>query len=150
MNTINDLIEVLDMINNLEKDNKKNSSKEINDVINHLIDEYNKNNLDNYQIDYVYLDKKLSNKIKKNFIKNLGKYQKIKNTDDVLKNNQQCSICREKFQEGEYKRILPHCFHIYHKKCIDNWLKNDENRSCPLCRKSFEDLYKKCEKKMLE
>ena len=150
MNNVNDLIEVLDIINNLEKDNDKSSSKEINDVIKHLIDEYNNNNVDNYHIEYVYLDKKLNKKIQKNFIKKLGKYHKIKNTDDILKNNKTCSICKEKFQEGEYKRILPYCCHIYHKKCIDNWLKRDNNRSCPLCRKSFEDLYNKCEKKILE
>lgn len=33
-----------------------------------------------------------------------------------------CSICMETFSFGEMLRRLS-CFHLYHKKCIDTWLK---------------------------
>jgi hypothetical protein len=56
-------------------------------------------------------------------------YKKIKIGDELI--NEQCSICLEKFQEGEYKREL-NCSHTYHKKCIDKWIKHEFN--CPECR----------------
>ncbi|XP_034161945.1 uncharacterized protein si:ch211-59o9.10 isoform X1 [Pangasianodon hypophthalmus] len=42
-----------------------------------------------------------------------------------------CQICFSDYKKGEKLRILP-CFHDYHVKCIDRWLK--ENATCPICR----------------
>lgn len=42
-----------------------------------------------------------------------------------------CQICFSDYNKGEKLRMLP-CFHDYHVKCIDRWLK--ENASCPICR----------------
>ncbi|XP_066506058.1 uncharacterized protein si:ch211-59o9.10 [Hoplias malabaricus] len=42
-----------------------------------------------------------------------------------------CQICFCDYKEGEKLRILP-CFHDYHTKCIDRWLK--ESSTCPICR----------------
>lgn len=42
-----------------------------------------------------------------------------------------CQICMEDFQDGEELRTLP-CFHPYHAKCVDQWLK--VNSICPTCR----------------
>ena len=39
----------------------------------------------------------------------------------------------EDYKENEYKREIK-CKHIYHKKCVDKWLKQDY--SCPMCRSS--------------
>lgn len=55
--------------------------------------------------------------------------QLIKKDDKIL--NEQCSICHEKYIRGEYKRTLK-CGHVYHRKCIDVWLKT--NVTCPCCR----------------
>ena len=55
---------------------------------------------------------------------------KIKSNDDIL--NTSCLICMENYKENEYKRILPLCNHVYHKKCIDKWLKT--TATCPVCR----------------
>lgn len=43
-----------------------------------------------------------------------------------------CSICHEKLDSDTTKT---NCNHIYHKNCLDIWLKN--NNSCPLCRNSL-------------
>ena len=67
-------------------------------------------------------------------IKSLPPYKLIRETDDIIKNNNSCSICLEKFEAGKYKRVLP-CGHTFHKKCIDKWLK--KKLICPICRKTF-------------
>lgn len=45
-----------------------------------------------------------------------------------------CSICLGDYKEGEWLRVLPDCDHLFHRKCIDMWLRM--NSSCPLCRNS--------------
>ena len=48
-----------------------------------------------------------------------------------------CSICCNSFNHGEYFRTLPICNHVYHKKCIDKWFTKDKNNMrCPICRTS--------------
>lgn len=69
-------------------------------------------------------------KIKRNKLKNLGKYQKIKQNET----NKQCSICLDNFHKGKYKRKMPNCNHEFHKTCIDNWLYQDQHYRCPICR----------------
>ena len=73
---------------------------------------------------------------RKNKIKQIGPYKKIKENDVLL--NNQCPICIENFCCGEYQRTL-NCSHSFHKKCIDKWFKKDKN-DCPMCRaKIIED-----------
>lgn len=48
-----------------------------------------------------------------------------------------CQICFCDYSEGEELRMLP-CFHDYHVKCIDRWLK--DNSTCPICRANLVDL----------
>ena len=45
-----------------------------------------------------------------------------------------CSICLDNFKEGEKISILK-CSHIFHDKCIGDWL--DTQFTCPLCRLSL-------------
>lgn len=49
-------------------------------------------------------------------------------TDD---DGRRCQICIEDFEEGDELRTLP-CFHLFHAKCVDQWLK--VNSVCPQCR----------------
>ncbi|XP_041367178.1 uncharacterized protein LOC121381866 [Gigantopelta aegis] len=42
-----------------------------------------------------------------------------------------CLICMCEYKEGECQRIL-NCFHEFHAKCIDKWLKS--SATCPVCR----------------
>lgn len=50
--------------------------------------------------------------------------------------NTQCQICFCDYSDGEKLRMLP-CFHDYHVKCIDRWLK--DNTTCPICRANLAD-----------
>lgn len=45
-----------------------------------------------------------------------------------------CVVCLMKFHGGEEIRSLP-CDHLFHKNCVDKWLLDYENMTCPLCRR---------------
>lgn len=45
-----------------------------------------------------------------------------------------CSICLDQFEPLRSRVLLLDCKHIYHEKCLTNWLVNFR-RSCPLCNK---------------
>ena len=61
--------------------------------------------------------------------------------DDLLRPSRQplgpqqqtCSICLERYEEGETVRTIP-CFHTFHAKCIDPWLATKS--LCPVCKHS--------------
>lgn len=42
-----------------------------------------------------------------------------------------CAVCLEAFVAGDQQRTLP-CFHIFHARCVDNWLST--STFCPTCR----------------
>jgi hypothetical protein len=67
----------------------------------------------------------------------LPKYRLIKKEDKLIQNNEVCAICLNNYKTNEYKRELNKCNHIFHKKCIDKWFKNSDNKSCPLCRINY-------------
>lgn len=46
-----------------------------------------------------------------------------------------CPVCLEEFKDKEDIIELP-CQHLFHKKCIGEWLK--QNHSCPTCRKKLD------------
>mmetsp|Transcript_15362 Transcript_15362/g.28694 ORF Transcript_15362/g.28694 Transcript_15362/m.28694 type:complete len:206 (+) Transcript_15362:32-649(+) len=48
-----------------------------------------------------------------------------------------CSICLEDFIVNEDARRLP-CLHLFHKGCVDTWLKNF-NSNCPICKTSIKN-----------
>jgi hypothetical protein len=51
-------------------------------------------------------------------------------TDTISNNLITCSICLLELKKND--KTLD-CKHIFHKKCIDEWISN--NNTCPLCRK---------------
>ncbi|KAG8377352.1 hypothetical protein BUALT_Bualt08G0024200 [Buddleja alternifolia] len=45
-----------------------------------------------------------------------------------------CTICLSEIPDGEEGRELK-CKHIFHRKCLDQWLRHDGAATCPLCRR---------------
>ncbi|KAM3188923.1 hypothetical protein ACQJBY_067710 [Aegilops geniculata] len=45
-----------------------------------------------------------------------------------------CAICLEEFQQGQACSEVPACRHVFHRYCIDAWMKS--KTTCPLCRRS--------------
>lgn len=60
-----------------------------------------------------------------------------KKKDEALRrkrDDQECAVCLNEFEEDEKIRLIPFCGHFFHVDCIDVWLQN--NASCPVCRTS--------------
>ena len=59
---------------------------------------------------------------------------KLPETQDVSKldpEKRNCIICLEDFKNKDKALILP-CIHLFHKNCINNWLK--KQNTCPICK----------------
>lgn len=52
--------------------------------------------------------------------------------DTAREGSSTCSICINEFKQGDRLKVLPHCHHIFHSKCILHWLTDCKN-CCPLC-----------------
>ena len=47
--------------------------------------------------------------------------------------NAECAICMLDYQIGEKQRKL-RCNHVFHRACINIWIVQRSNQTCPLCR----------------
>ena len=65
--------------------------------------------------------------------KHIQKYESRKET--------KCSICLEEFKGPDIIKAFYKCEHIFHKKCLLDWLKN--KNKCPLCNHDLSDDIKK-------
>ena len=76
--------------------------------------------------------------IDRNIIKSLQEKYKIKinyneyfNIKKIKKENQFCCICLQEYKIEE-NIVEMSCNHLFHYKCIQEWLNN--NPTCPICR----------------
>ncbi|GJU85523.1 RING-H2 finger protein ATL70-like protein [Tanacetum coccineum] len=51
---------------------------------------------------------------------------------DIDTNGSGCSICLADYKADDVIRLLPKCGHLFHRECIDTWLK--VHTTCPVCR----------------
>lgn len=133
----NKLKNILKNIELLEYDNKNYNPKSTNKIILSLIND-NKSD-DNLSIELYSPTKKSI----KEFLVQLGNYKKVHKNDL----DKSCSICLEKYKQKEFKRILPNCKHSFHKKCIDKWFYINNNKYCPICYYSYNNLLNNCKNK---
>jgi hypothetical protein len=81
-----------------------------------------------YQSSIKYLSKEEFNSL--NCIK-FGNCDVLFDNTTIEKQNK-CPICIKKFMKNS-KVIVLNCKHIYHYKCLSQWLLNSSNK-CPLCK----------------
>ncbi|GAB5361085.1 hypothetical protein AAMO2058_000684300 [Amorphochlora amoebiformis] len=64
---------------------------------------------------------------------NTKRSSKISKEENKGKNSEkeECSICLSEYEQGEATRRLP-CLHMFHKECVDLWLR--DKAECPCCR----------------
>lgn len=63
-----------------------------------------------------------------------------KKGNDAEEKELECNICMHNILHGQMARELP-CGHIFHKKCIDRWFKDE--CYCPLDKLNIRELLKK-------
>ena len=44
-----------------------------------------------------------------------------------------CAICLEDYADQDTCRVLPHCGHVFHLVCCDEWLSQRREPACPMC-----------------
>jgi len=136
-----ELIQTIDT-DNLSGDYTKILESVCNTLYNFLMNQ-NLNDIlefsNNANMTITYKIKKFDLK-KKEKLKYLKKYRRIKINDPLINDHTKCDICLNTYQIGEYKRILHYCNHVFHRKCIDKWLYMSKNMECPLCRTSYCEL----------
>lgn len=67
-------------------------------------------------------------------------FNEIKNKSLKVKNQEKCVICLNNYKNDDMVSYLNNCNHLFHKKCIDKWLK-EYNNKCPICRKMSDKKY---------
>ncbi|CAN8245458.1 unnamed protein product [Cochlearia groenlandica] len=48
-----------------------------------------------------------------------------------------CAVCLYDFESEDEIRRLTNCRHIFHRKCLDRWMMDFNQMTCPLCRTQF-------------
>ena len=63
-------------------------------------------------------------------------------TEEIKKKykNEKCSICLDEFS-GDIS--ISKCHHIFHYKCISNYIDNTGKKDCPICRSNLQTGEKK-------
>ncbi|CAN6349390.1 unnamed protein product [Urochloa humidicola] len=52
--------------------------------------------------------------------------------EEAAGEERECAVCLGAMAEGEAARLLPLCMHVFHRGCVDVWLR--ERSTCPVCR----------------
>jgi hypothetical protein len=70
-------------------------------------------------------------------------------TSNNEKGNTTCSICLERFQEGDLIISGGLCSHAYHRECVMSWVQARDD--CPMCRQPMFDeaIYQAVEEQII-
>ncbi|RID44591.1 hypothetical protein BRARA_I01375 [Brassica rapa] len=61
----------------------------------------------------------------------------VRFSDLNLPESECCAVCLYDFENHDEIRRLTNCRHIFHKGCLDRWMMDYNQITCPLCRTQF-------------
>ena len=111
--------------NNHQNNSNNNSIIENENFYDNLDENENNNNLSEFE----RKKRQLILEMDEYQYKHIIKYNSRKETE--------CSICLGEFIGTDIIKAFNKCEHIFHKKCLLDWLKN--HNYCPLCKHDLED-----------
>ena len=118
----------LDVYKFIQKINKSKIDKKSLNIVKDLVLDLSKSDENDIIIDIVNLE---------NINRNFFKENKMENKF----NEKFCSICQQHIKKGEHKSQLCDCKHIFHKKCLNKYLKIKKiDFECPVCRHSYKNI----------
>ena len=144
-NQINDIDYINDILANDFEEQEMNNSFEddilyddkfqeqmaINAVDQQIIDELYPNPDSMSYEQLLQLEDNMGNVNKGLSKKQFDKLPFVKYDKNKYSENYQCIICMEEYEKNENVKLLP-CGHIFHDKCIKEWLM--KQKSCPFCK----------------
>ncbi|MCL7038180.1 hypothetical protein MKW94_024674 [Papaver nudicaule] len=89
--------------------------------------------LEEFQPDFDTDDESYNNGIRRNPVSSL-EISKLNKTEYAGESGEPCMICIEEFCQ-KVEVIILGCRHVFHSGCLLRWM--EENRTCPLCRRSI-------------
>ena len=120
----------LDVYKFIEKINKLNIDKKSLNIVKDLVLDLSQDESNDIVLDIVNIE---------NINRNFFKSNKPKDSGCKF-----CTICQEDIKKGEHKTQLCECKHIFHKKCLNKYLKIQKmNFECPVCRHSYKKMFYK-------
>ena len=140
-NNMNNMNEINELINDFRDFginvnlNNRNANVRVNVVnnVNNNVEEDNDNDDDNNLSDFNRKKQNLFLEMDEYQYKHIQKYESRKETE--------CAICLEEFKGIDIIKAFYKCEHIFHKNCLQNWLKR--SNVCPLCKHDLrEDINK--------
>jgi len=109
-------------------------------AINNLIkmcNEQNKNSIIK-SINLIIKEGNLEDNIKLVNIENINRKFFKENKKITTNNINFCTICHDNINKNQHKIELHKCNHVFHKKCLNKYLKKTFlNFSCPNCKKEY-------------
>ena len=141
MNQIHNLVNSFNMpsnINNINNDNNRNNNRNNNNN--------NHNNNPNIEDEHFYdnsdeneNDSNLSEfeRKKRQLILEMDEYQYKHIIKYDNRKEKECAICLDEFIGTDMIKAFNKCGHIFHKKCLLDWLK--KSNYCPICKHNLED-----------
>ena len=114
--------------NNMMSNMNINVMNDINNNVNYDNNDDNDDNVNNSS-DFELKKQQLILEMDEFQFKHIKKYDSRKETE--------CAICLEKFKGIDIIKAFIKCEHIFHKKCLKEWLKT--SNCCPLCKHDLSD-----------
>lgn len=69
----------------------------------------------------------------------IERIQSLQEDSDSEDEDRRCTICTELLQGENTTVTVTSCGHLFHSRCLDQWLETANGRNCPVCRHTLRE-----------